>query len=50
MHGYSGSMLNVDLRSGQVTIETFDEAFARDYLGGKWFCNPTALRASGTWY
>ncbi len=37
MHGYSGRILNVDLRSGQVTIETFDEAFARDYLGGNGF-------------
>jgi len=37
MHGYNGRILNVDLRSGQVTIETFDEAFARDYLGGNGF-------------
>jgi aldehyde:ferredoxin oxidoreductase len=37
MHGYSGRLLNVDLSSGQVGIETFDEAFARDYLGGNGF-------------
>ena len=37
MHGYSGRMLNVDLSSGQATIETFDESFARDYLGGNGF-------------
>ncbi|MFQ5903075.1 MAG: aldehyde ferredoxin oxidoreductase family protein [Candidatus Binatia bacterium] len=37
MHGYSGRMLNVDLSSGQTAIETFDEAFARDYLGGNGF-------------
>lgn len=37
MHGYSGRMLNVDLTTGQVNIDTFDEAFARDYLGGNGF-------------
>jgi aldehyde:ferredoxin oxidoreductase len=37
MHGYSGRMLNVDLSSGRVAIETFDEAFAKDYLGGNGF-------------
>ncbi|MFQ5539778.1 MAG: aldehyde ferredoxin oxidoreductase family protein, partial [Candidatus Binatia bacterium] len=37
MHGYSGRMLNVDLSSGQATIESFDESFARDYLGGNGF-------------
>jgi aldehyde:ferredoxin oxidoreductase len=30
-------MLNVDLSSGRVAIETFDEAFAKDYLGGNGF-------------
>jgi aldehyde:ferredoxin oxidoreductase len=37
MHGYSGRILNVDLTTGQAMIETFDEAFARDYLGGNGF-------------
>jgi aldehyde:ferredoxin oxidoreductase len=37
MHGYSGRLLNIDLSNGQVGIETFDEAFARDYLGGNGF-------------
>jgi aldehyde:ferredoxin oxidoreductase len=37
MDGYSGRMLHVDLTTGQVAIETFDEAFARDYLGGNGF-------------
>lgn len=37
MHGYSARMLHVDLSSGQSTVETFDEAFARDYLGGNGF-------------
>ncbi len=37
MHGYSGRMLNVDLSSGQIAIETFDETFAKDYLGGNGF-------------
>jgi aldehyde:ferredoxin oxidoreductase len=30
-------MLNVDLSHGRVAIETFDEAFAKDYLGGNGF-------------
>jgi aldehyde:ferredoxin oxidoreductase len=37
MHGYSGRILTIDLTTGQVTIDTFDEAFARDYLGGNGF-------------
>ncbi|MFQ5683452.1 MAG: aldehyde ferredoxin oxidoreductase family protein [Candidatus Binatia bacterium] len=37
MHGYTGRMLHVDLSSGRVRIETFDETFARDYLGGNGF-------------
>jgi aldehyde:ferredoxin oxidoreductase len=37
MHGYSGRILNVDLSSGAVAIETFDEAFAKTYLGGNGF-------------
>lgn len=37
MHGYSGRMLNVDLTKTQVTIETFDETFAKTYLGGNGF-------------
>lgn len=37
MHGYHGRILNVNLSSGQVAIETFDETFARQYLGGNGF-------------
>ena len=37
MHGYSGRILNVDLSSGAVAIETFDDAFAKTYLGGNGF-------------
>jgi aldehyde:ferredoxin oxidoreductase len=37
MHGYSGRILNVDLTQAQVTIETFDETFAKTYLGGNGF-------------
>ena len=37
MHGYHGRILNVNLSSGQVGIETFDETFARQYLGGNGF-------------
>lgn len=37
MHGYSGRMLHIDLTTRQIAIETFDEAFARDYLGGNGF-------------
>jgi aldehyde:ferredoxin oxidoreductase len=37
MHGYHGRILNVNLSSGQVDIETFDETFARQYLGGNGF-------------
>jgi aldehyde:ferredoxin oxidoreductase len=37
MYGYSGRILNVDLAHAQVTIETFDETFAKTYLGGNGF-------------
>ena len=37
MHGYHGRILNVNLSSGRVDIETFDETFARQYLGGNGF-------------
>ena len=37
MHGYHGRILNVNLSSGQVGIETFDETFAKQYLGGNGF-------------
>jgi aldehyde:ferredoxin oxidoreductase len=37
MHGYSGRILNVDLTHAQVTIETFEETFAKTYLGGNGF-------------
>ena len=47
MHGYHGRILNVNLSSGQVAIETFDEPFARQYLGGNGFAIRSAVRASG---
>jgi aldehyde:ferredoxin oxidoreductase len=37
MHGYSKRMLQVNLTTGQVDLETFDETFAKDYLGGNGF-------------
>lgn len=37
MHGYHGRILNVNLTTSQVHIDTFDEAFARTYLGGNGF-------------
>lgn len=37
MHGYSGRMLHINLSTAQVTVDTFDETFARDYLGGNGF-------------
>jgi len=35
--GYWGKILWVDLSTGQTSIQTFDEAFARKYLGGVGF-------------
>ena len=37
MQGYHGRILNVNLSNGQAAIETFDEAFAKQYLGGNGF-------------
>ena len=37
MHGYNGKILHVNLTNGQTQIETFDETFARTYLGGNGF-------------
>lgn len=37
MNGYHGRILEVDLTSGQATAQTFDEAFARQYIGGVGF-------------
>ena len=37
MHGYSGRILQVNLTTAHVAIETFDETFARTYLGGNGF-------------
>lgn len=37
MYGYSGRILNVDLGKQRASSETFDEAFARNYLGGNGF-------------
>ncbi len=37
MFGYAGRILNVDLTTGKQTVEEFDEAFARAYIGGNGF-------------
>ncbi len=37
MFGYGGRILTVDVGSGAQTIEEFDAAFARTYLGGNGF-------------
>jgi aldehyde:ferredoxin oxidoreductase len=37
MNGYQGRMLIVDLTEGKILIESFDEQFARKYIGGVGF-------------
>ncbi len=37
MHGYQGKMLSIDLTEGKVLTESFDDAFARKYIGGVGF-------------
>ena len=37
MFAYAGKILNVDLTTGKQTVEEFDEAFARAYIGGNGF-------------
>ena len=37
MYGYWGKMLRVDLTRGKINVQSFDEAFARKYLGGVGF-------------
>lgn len=37
MNGYAGRILSVDLSTGSSEIQTVDEAFARQYLGGNGF-------------
>jgi aldehyde:ferredoxin oxidoreductase len=37
MFGYTGRILHIDLTQGKSSIQTFDEAFARKYLGGNGF-------------
>ncbi len=37
MNGYGGRILSVDLSTGESRIDTFDEGFARLYLGGNGF-------------
>ena len=32
--GYNGKMLNVNLSTGEITVERFDDQFYRTYLGG----------------
>jgi aldehyde:ferredoxin oxidoreductase len=37
MYGYFGNIAKVDLSTGSIVTETFDEAFARKFLGGNGF-------------
>lgn len=37
MYGYWGKMLRVDLSSGEISTQEFDEEFARKWLGGAGF-------------
>jgi aldehyde:ferredoxin oxidoreductase len=37
MNGYSGKILTIDLEKNSFNIQTFDESFARKYLGGNGF-------------
>ena len=37
MNGYGGRILTVDVSTGSSRIETFDDQFARLYLGGNGF-------------
>ena len=37
MHAYTGKILYVDLKTGRRKTAEFDEAFARDYIGGTGF-------------
>ncbi|HUV08321.1 MAG TPA: aldehyde ferredoxin oxidoreductase family protein [Spirochaetia bacterium] len=37
MHGYNGKILFVDLSTGAIREEAFDESFARTFLGGNGF-------------
>ncbi len=32
--GYWGKILQIDLTNGKTGVETFDDAYARKYLGG----------------
>src|SRR4030066_2419257 len=37
MNGYSGKILTIDLEKNGFNIQTFDEGFARKFLGGNGF-------------
>ncbi len=37
MKGYTGKILKIDLTTGKASTRTFDEAYARKYLGGQGF-------------
>jgi aldehyde:ferredoxin oxidoreductase len=37
MNGYSGKILTIDLEKNSFNTQTFDENFARKYLGGNGF-------------
>ena len=43
MKGYAGQITHVDLSSGKVRNEKFDEKFARKYLGGNGFAARTLI-------
>lgn len=43
MYAYGGAILHIDLGSGCIRKERFDEAFARTYLGGNGFTARTIL-------
>lgn len=37
MYAYTGKILHVDVSKGKVRTETFDEEFAKTYIGGTGF-------------
>ena len=36
--GYNGKLLNVNLTTGEITVETPDDSLYRQYLGGYGIC------------
>jgi len=43
LHTYTGKILHVDVGTGKTKIQTFDEAFAKTYIGGTGFGIKTLL-------